>query len=285
VERRGLVCLSLCCRHVEGGHLLVCGPYVYNNYLDCKDVDYYLCSDKINDVLCLPPSAEPEPLSPILACQDCSLRLLKGSELQYEVEVAGPPLCMRLWGEGSGEGREGDQVLYGTQTGRVGLVQLTAEEPNYCWDMLNDRKYGGVACLSTFDLSGDGVEEIVVGRDDGVVEVYSMDDSDQPRLKFTHVMGESVTGVGGGSVGSAHHEEVVVCTFSGRVIGLTREPLTQQTLSQEVKEKLESLRKEVESLEVKVGVAKEQYQETVAAAQVPTNNMSTAPLLRYIDCD
>ena len=48
-------------------------------------------------------------------------------------------------------------------------------------------RYGGVACLSTFDLSGDGVEEIVVGRDDGVVEVYSMDDSDQPRLKFTHV--------------------------------------------------------------------------------------------------
>ena len=126
---------------------------------------------------------------------------------------------MRLWGEGSGGGREGDEVLYGTQTGRVGLVQLTAEEPNYCWDMLNDRKsvsclllnvnvsryaasplsptlsvvyvclyrYGGVSCLSTFDLSGDGVEEIVVGRDDGVVEVYSMNDSDQPRLKFTHV--------------------------------------------------------------------------------------------------
>ena len=97
-------------------------------------------------------------------------------------------------------------------------------------------------------------------------------------------MGESVTGVGGGSVGSAHHEEVVVCTFSGRVIGLTREPLTQQTISQEVgcggecihgnkphpqvQEKLESLRKEVESLEAKVGVAKDQYQRTVAAAQV-----------------
>lgn len=48
-------------------------------------------------------------------------------------------------------------------------------------------RYGGVSCLSTFDLSGDGVEDIVVGRDDGVVEVYSMDDSNQPRLKFTHV--------------------------------------------------------------------------------------------------
>ena len=73
------MCLSLYCRHVQGSHLLVCGPYVYNHYLDCKDVDYYLCSDKINDVLCLPPSSEPGPLSPILACQDCSLRLLKVS--------------------------------------------------------------------------------------------------------------------------------------------------------------------------------------------------------------
>ena len=44
-----------------------------------------------------------------------------------------------------------------------------------------------MSCLSTFDLSGDGVEEVVVGRDDGVVEVYSMDEASQPRLKFTHV--------------------------------------------------------------------------------------------------
>ena len=27
----------------------------------------------------------------------------------------------------------------------------------------------------------------MVGRDDGVLEVYSMDDSNQPRLQFTHV--------------------------------------------------------------------------------------------------
>ena len=54
----------------------MCGPYVYNHYLDCKDTDYYLCSDRINDVLCLPNSPDRQ-LSPILACQDCSLRLLK----------------------------------------------------------------------------------------------------------------------------------------------------------------------------------------------------------------
>ena len=31
----------------------------------------------------------------------------------------------------------------------------------------------------------------MVGRDDGVVEVYSMDDSNQPRLKYTHVSSPS----------------------------------------------------------------------------------------------
>ena len=86
-----LVC-SLCCRHVEGSNLFVCGSYGYNHYVDCKDTNYYLSSDKINDVLCLPPTPAPAPapapptaanpgndviLSPVLACQDNTLRVLK----------------------------------------------------------------------------------------------------------------------------------------------------------------------------------------------------------------
>ena len=50
------------------------------------------------------------------------------------------------------------------------------------------------------------------------------------------VMGESVTSVSGGIVGSAHYEEAVVCTFSGRVVGLTREPQAQHDISQEVRQ-------------------------------------------------
>ena len=69
----------------------------------------------------------------------------------------------------------------------MGLVKLTLTEPSYRWDMLNERKYGGISCISTSDLTGDGLPNILVGRDDGVVEVYGFDDSDEPRLKFTHV--------------------------------------------------------------------------------------------------
>ena len=69
----------------------------------------------------------------------------------------------------------------------MGLVKLMATEPNYRWDMLNEKKYGGISCMATSDLSGDGVADILVGRDDGVVEAYHMDESNEPRLCFTHV--------------------------------------------------------------------------------------------------
>jgi hypothetical protein len=85
--------------YISGVDLFISGKNVYNHFEDCKDTDYFLCSDRINDVLCLPPERT-EGLSPVLACQDCALRLLHGSELVYEVEVAGPPKCTTLYGAG-----------------------------------------------------------------------------------------------------------------------------------------------------------------------------------------
>jgi len=61
---------------VEGSSLFVCGDYIFNHYVDLKDTNYYLSSDKINDILCMPVS-EGSPSLPVLACQDNSLRMLK----------------------------------------------------------------------------------------------------------------------------------------------------------------------------------------------------------------
>ena len=71
-------CILLYFQHrwVEGSNLMVCGSYIYNHYVDCRDTNYYLSSDKINDSLCLPPDPAKQ-LSPVLACQDCSLRVLR----------------------------------------------------------------------------------------------------------------------------------------------------------------------------------------------------------------
>lgn len=42
-------------------------------------------------------------------------------------------------------------------------------------------------CIDTFDIVGDGVKDILVGRDDGTVEVYGLDSSNEPTLRFENV--------------------------------------------------------------------------------------------------
>ena len=108
-------------------------------------------------------------------------------------------------------------MLYGTQNGKMGLVKLTPTEPNYRWDMLNERKYGGISCISTWDITGDGVADIIVGRDDGVVEVYGFEDSDEPRLQFTHVSPVCVCVCGGGC---RIEGGFGVCGINGMCIGV-----------------------------------------------------------------
>ena len=50
---------------------MVCGNYVYNQYNDCRDANYLLAGDKINDVLALP-AEKINKLVPVLACADRS---------------------------------------------------------------------------------------------------------------------------------------------------------------------------------------------------------------------
>lgn len=63
-------------RHVLGADLFVCASYIFNHYCDCKDQDYYLSGDKINDIICLS-SENLTRLVPVLACQDRVLRVLQ----------------------------------------------------------------------------------------------------------------------------------------------------------------------------------------------------------------
>lgn len=56
------------------------------------------------------------------------------------------------------------------------------------------------------------------------------------------VFNESIASIGGGTVGSSNYQEVTVATYSGRVVGLTREPIVPKPISQEVRAKLDSLK-------------------------------------------
>lgn len=198
----------------------------------------------------------------------------------YEVEVAGPPQVLALYNGGGGV--SGEEVLYGTSDGKIGLIQLGRHSPNHKWEIPNDKRSGGVLALETFDITADGVPDVLVGRDDGLVEVYGFDEMDEPVHRFKQAMSESITSICGGCVSSSGYDEVIAATYAGWVLGLTTEPqqkaagpttATQEPISEEVQARIDNLRLEIETLQQKVLKEREKYQFTAHSA----NALSAIP--------
>ena len=45
----------------------------------------------------------------------------------------------------------------------------------------------GINSICCYDICDSGVPDIILGRADGIVEIFSMDENNQPRIQFTHV--------------------------------------------------------------------------------------------------
>ncbi|XP_075472148.1 BBSome complex member BBS7 [Ascaphus truei] len=252
--------------HISGSDLFLCASYIYNHYCDCKDQHYYLSGDKISDVICLPVE-KLERITSILACQDRVLRVLEGSDLMYEVEVPGPPSVLALNGGNGGD--SGEELLYGTSDGKIGLIHITRNSPVPKWELSNEKKRGGILCIDNFDIIGDGVKDLLIGRDDGTVEVYGFDSASEPVLRFDHALTESITSIQGGCVGKDGYDEIVLATYSGWITGLTTEPIHKEAgpgeelkMSQEMQNKIAYLRSDLEQLQFKVLQEREKYQQS-----------------------
>ncbi|XP_047271845.1 BBSome complex member BBS7 isoform X5 [Homo sapiens] len=272
---------SIKAMHISGSDLFLSASYIYNHYCDCKDQHYYLSGDKINDVICLPVERLSR-ITPVLACQDRVLRVLQGSDVMYAVEVPGPPTVLALH-NGNGGNQDfifhkstmcfnsdsGEDLLFGTSDGKLALIQITTSKPVRKWEIQNEKKRGGILCIDSFDIVGDGVKDLLVGRDDGMVEVYSFDNANEPVLRFDQMLSESVTSIQGGCVGKDSYDEIVVSTYSGWVTGLTTEPIHKESgpgeelkINQEMQNKISSLRNELEHLQYKVLQERENYQQS-----------------------
>lgn len=48
------------------------------------------------------------------------------------------------------------------------------------WAIENEDSLGGATCLNNYDITGDGAMELLIGRDDGTVQIYSFNIADDP---------------------------------------------------------------------------------------------------------
>lgn len=203
----------------------VFGEYVHNSFEDCKEKNFYIAPDRINasEVVLVGKS-----YTPVLACQDRLVRVLNGSEVSKEIVVeSGAPTCLRYILESHDPLNRypgAKEILYGTENGAVGQLFLDSDSLCNGFTIENPKKLGAVSALySGIDLTKDGVNDIVVGRDDGSLEVYSLDEAGQVQQVFKTQLPQSINGLEGGYITSPNSQDLVVHTFSGKVLAYSQQ--------------------------------------------------------------
>ncbi|XP_073994440.1 BBSome complex member BBS7-like isoform X3 [Rhodnius prolixus] len=280
--------------HVSGSDLLVAGTHVYNHFKDCNDMNSYLSSDTINDVIALSVDKTGR-LTAILACEDRMLRVIDKSTLSFSAPLSSPPTTIALLNNDGGD--TGDKVVYATQDGQLGLIHVTRSKYNWKWIIPNNKGREGARTLAWHDITKDGTQNLIVGRDDGSIQIYGeplerISDMDPLIERYNFVCNESITSVQGGCVGNAAFDEVIATSYTGWLFGLTTEVLEKQVsldtsnsnvkikLSPEDKLKIDRLKNEIEGIERTVVKERARYQ---LATQEDSVGISVIPYLNISD--
>ncbi len=165
--------------------------FIYNMYDNGNDAAFFMSADVINAIAIDKITRETE-YEAILACQDNRLRVIQGSSLGFEIRTVAPVTCVgTIQGDDSRRRRGGVGVVYGMENGGLTLVEAGSVGTNLQWTLDDGVRKSKINCVRLFDVTRDGQFEIIVGRDDGRVEIYAADKlaKGAPHKIFTREIG------------------------------------------------------------------------------------------------
>lgn len=167
--------------------------YIYNLYDDGHEAAFFINKDVINDIF-IEKITRDSDFDVILACQDNLLRIIQGSQCVYEIPTNAAATSVMSVRTADNTKRMPLFVVYGMESGAFGEFRLDMKADNslshtHLWTV-EDLKRSPISCMKSCDLTKSGVAEIIVGHDDGRVEVFSRDESGiQPKLVFSYDIG------------------------------------------------------------------------------------------------
>ncbi|GAB0099000.1 Bardet-Biedl syndrome 7 protein homolog [Sergentomyia squamirostris] len=275
---------------VSGADLLICGNHVYNHYRDCKDVGTYLCGDTIVDIAGLCPNNTSRIVT-VLACSGRVLRILEHSRVRQTIELSSVPTILHV------PKGLGDKIICGFTDGKVILYKISHFSMEISEEILVDdpEHTSAISCLNTYDLTGDGKTELIIGRRDGVLQIYSMKSEDneidlESHQLFIENYNESISSVQGGYFAANGYAEVIVCTYTGRIFGLTTQCVSRSmsdnqnsgtmNFPNDTNLRIAKLRSEISELESRVAREREKYQQST---QAMSSGLSAIPMLNVND--
>lgn len=263
---------------VEESKLWTAGEVVYTLFDNGKDVGFYMAPDVIHS-MCVQAITRETEQDVVFGCRDNHVRVyITGPTASMELTVDGSVMSIIPYGPPMSAGefmaRGGSRdLIYGTQNGRVGQMTADASAIRRGWECIRESKEreACVNCFVTEDLTKDDTQDIIVGRDDGTMQVYGFDGSAGKAI-FTKNIGESIRGMASGVVSTNDYLEVVTATYSGKVTSFTTEPMDtrdeddaygrdKETVNREAQ--IARLTQEVTALKRRVDSEKERFSKMV----------------------
>eukprot|EP01038_Epipyxis_sp_PR26KG_P007245 gene7245-9877_t len=264
--------------------------FVYNLYDNGKDTAYFICKDQINDLIVAHVTRDSD-YDAVLACRDSCIRIIHGSEKFVEIPTQSAVTAVAFSEIESDikATKSPTALVYALETGVMGVVRIfPSGEYDYLWSIDDGIKRSPITCIALFDINKDKVNEIIVGRDDGRLEVYKQDSIlSEPFKVFSKDIGESIRSVECGFVNSSDFSEVIIAGYSGKVISFTTEPVYSraqednygrsiQTINNE--NRIKHMRSEVDGLKKKLEKEREKLKKTEKPSTVtqikPANDFS-----------
>ncbi|CAH2006494.1 unnamed protein product [Acanthoscelides obtectus] len=266
---------------VMDNDLFLCGKHIYTHFRDCREVGSYLCGDKIVDVVAFY-STKSRRLMSIIACEGRMCRILEHARVTCSLEVDTSPTILHLH-----EDDDSRSVLFGTIDGRVGILNVGNLQAFKGWLISNENNSSSINCMDSYDLNGSDTKQLIIGRQDGMIEVYQLSlnlNVEVTQKIFSFDCNERVTALKCGVIGEQGFNEILVTSYTGRVFGLTTQPISTHIDNSEGKyvfstnssEKIHKLRVDIEDLKTKILKEREKYQ---TSTQSFYNELSAIPLL------
>ncbi len=197
---------------------------------------------------------------------------MQGSNLEFEGQLDAPVTAVRRYLKTPSAARapfgEAKDMIYGTENGQIGLLVMRERFAQRQWVVPNPTRQGQINCIASIDVTKDDIADVVVGRDDGRVQVYSFDMAPTPGLQFERALNESIHSIDCGVITTPPYDEIVLCTYSGKVISYSSEPLNVKDKGDQygrtvgemhTENRIRTMRKELNDLRLKVSNTRDQF--------------------------
>ena len=217
---------------------------------------FYACQDKINDFDVKKYTIEYDSKrAGILGCDDGTIRKIDGGELVAEANVrkaVTKVVIPKVFPNATSDNNKivlneerylsSNDVIFGTRRGHVGLLSFDVNnDVQKVWNISGNKRdenssvspktkrQAAVTCIKLFDITNDGVNDFIVGREDGTLQIYCKSDIDtQPSMTFSSTVHDNICTLATGVVSTPGYNEIVMNTFSGRVLAFTTEQLQEK---------------------------------------------------------